>query len=123
MFQISRLARHGFPAPLVLVAGLASACGRDVEGPPGKDPSDPSDPKLGSTSFISAQPGSAGRGGLEGGDLSAGAGGSTSAPTDGGAEAPPVADDPGRAIAEADIIKLDGSKLYALSRYSGLSII
>lgn len=125
MFQISRLARHGLPASLVLVSVLASACGRDVEGPPGKDPSDPSDPKIGSTSFISAQPGSAGRGGLEGGDgdVISGAGGSTSAPTDGGAEGPPVADDPGRAIAEADIIKLDGSKLYALSRYSGLSII
>lgn len=48
---------------------------------------------------------------------------------DGGAAAPdPGLDsgegaDPGRAIAEADIIQLDGDRLFALSRYAGLTVI
>ncbi len=44
---------------------------------------------------------------------------------DAGATAGSAATDPGaeRAIAEADIIKVDGDTLYALSRYAGLSII
>src|SRR5687767_1486862 len=32
-------------------------------------------------------------------------------------------DDPGREIAEADIIQTEGDRLYALSRYGGLSVI
>ena len=49
----------------------------------------------------------------------------------GGAPTPPATDDPDsdgedspeRAIAEADILQLSGDRLYALSRYRGLSII
>jgi len=80
------------------------------------------------TSFISHVPGTA-QGDVDneaGGDtdtgdtgITSGSGGSSSAPSDedGGEEAPE------RLIAEADIIKVDGSRLYALSRYSGLSVI
>jgi hypothetical protein len=50
-------------------------------------------------------------------DDAAGTGGTTSAEVDGGANSPE------RAISEADIIKVEGDTLYALSRYSGLTII
>lgn len=40
-----------------------------------------------------------------------------------GAEPPQGEEDPERAIAEADIVQVHDGKLYALSRYSGLSII
>ena len=32
-------------------------------------------------------------------------------------------DDPGREIAEADIVHVEGDRLYALSRYGGLAVI
>ncbi len=51
-----------------------------------------------------------------GADDASGMGGTTSADADGGAS-------PERAISEADIIKVEGDTLYALSRYSGLTII
>jgi hypothetical protein len=66
--------------------------------------------------FISDDP--AGNGANGGGSYDEGAGGastSTSTGTDGG--------DPARAISEADIIQIDGNRLYALSQYGGLSII
>lgn len=57
-----------------------------------------------------------------GGDEGSGSGGGSAgedpgAPDDGGEE------DPERTIAEADIVQVHDGKLYALSRYSGLSII
>src|SRR5690606_35674859 len=46
---------------------------------------------------------------------------------DAGAAAPDLdsgeASDPERAIAEADIIQVDGDRLFALSRYAGLTVI
>lgn len=50
--------------------------------------------------------------------------GTVDAPMDISAEAPdPDPDDPEREIEEADIIKIDGNKLYALSAYRGLVVI
>jgi len=65
--------------------------------------------------FVSDNP--FGNGSVNGGDAS---GSSSSGGTGGGASG---GDDPGRAIAEADIIQIDGTRLYALSQYGGLSII
>jgi hypothetical protein len=56
--------------------------------------------------------GAGGAGGMGGNGGGAGSGGP---PADG--------DDPNRAIEEADIIQVDADKLYALSRYGGLSVI
>lgn len=96
--------------PLVLTL-VAVACGHDsITGPGPKD-----DPTSGETSFTSYAPYQSGRFQDDGGDLSA-APGAEGVPDDSG-------DDPSRAISEADIIKVDGDKLYALSRYSGLAII
>ncbi|MBX3227233.1 MAG: beta-propeller domain-containing protein [Labilithrix sp.] len=59
-------------------------------------------------------------GGADGG-LSAGS--STSSTSSGGAAPPASEDSASRAIQEADIVKLDGNRLYALSQYGGLAIV
>ena len=56
--------------------------------------------------------GAGGTGGMGGSGGNAGSGGAV-----------PPADDPNRAIEEADIIQIDSDRLYALSRYGGLSVI
>ncbi len=63
-------------------------------------------------------------GGLSEGDDSSGNGGGSAGEGE-GAESPNAApeEDPERLITEADIIQTNGDTLYALSRYSGLSII
>src|SRR5262245_7168800 len=101
----------------VLVA--VTACGHSRTTGPEK----PGTP--GETSFTSKVPYSDSRatddgiGAEAGDDFAAGAGGSTAGPV-----APDKgADDPARAILEADIIKVEGNTLFALSRYSGLSLI
>lgn len=53
----------------------------------------------------------------KGEDGSSGGGGGSGEP------APSAGDDPQRAIEEADIIQVHGNRLYALSQYSGLSVI
>src|SRR5690606_15218894 len=111
---ISRLARDAVPPLVVLATALLSACGRDAEGPPGDHRGAP---KPGATSFISSPPEEEERH-TDGGPIAAAGGG-----TNGDNGDASTKNDPGRLIAEADVIKLDGSKLYALSRYSGLSII
>jgi hypothetical protein len=98
----------------VLATALLSACGRDAEGSPGDHRGAP---KPGATSFISSPPEEEERH-TDGGPIAAAGGG-----TNGDNGDASTKNDPGRLIAEADVIKLDGSKLYALSRYSGLSII
>jgi uncharacterized secreted protein with C-terminal beta-propeller domain len=101
---------------IVVVLGLgtfgllgASACG----SPSGPIPDDPND-----TDYISdvASAGSSrsGGGSTDGGAAGAADGGPAAPPDDGGAD---------RAIAEADIIQTDGDRLFALSQYSGLTII
>lgn len=65
--------------------------------------------------FESAHPGAPSRGDQNAG---AGTGGTSGAPTDGD-----EGGDPSRAIEEADIIKVQGDRLYALSQYGGLSVI
>jgi len=85
----------------------------------------------GQTSFISKVPYSersyADDGGLDSVGSESGSGGSSAS---GGGNSAPSApgkddgvDDPARLIAEADIIKVQGDTLFALSRYSGLSLI
>jgi uncharacterized secreted protein with C-terminal beta-propeller domain len=106
-----------------LACGLAlAACNDDPATPaPGVDGDGASD-------FVSSLTNGSGQGVNEsdGGDsLSGGAGGSSAgAPT----ASPGAAQDAGnsgaeRAIAEADILQLDGDRIYALSQFTGLSII
>ncbi|WP_437731574.1 beta-propeller domain-containing protein [Sorangium sp. So ce1335] len=102
---------------LVLATAAASAglTGCQLGSTTGPSPDDAP------TDFISGSPRSPG-----GRDVGEDAGGSTGA--GGGAAAPDAdggADDGGaeRAITEADIIQVHDGKLYALSQYSGLSII
>jgi hypothetical protein len=121
---MSRRLRIGTRVTLVAsLAAAVAACGRGkvgtLEGPG----------KPGETSFTSTVPYAESRFGDDG--LSAGpdasdgataTGGSSSAPSapgEDGGETP----DPARLIAEADIIKVQGTTLFALSRYSGLSLI
>ncbi len=56
------------------------------------------------------------------GNGATGAGGTGSLPGAPG-EGPDAGEDPGRTIEEADIIKVDGDRLYALSQFGGLSAI
>jgi uncharacterized secreted protein with C-terminal beta-propeller domain len=120
---MSRLLATGLRAALFLPLGVyLTACG--VQDPS----SGPEVVEPGTNRFITHLPGSSAPGAesadgaLTGGDAAAGTGGTTSA-------APPTANgdedggDVERIISEADIIKVDGTKLYALSRYSGLSVI
>ena len=70
-----------------------------------------------SNDFISDSPLGGNHGANGAYDEGAGGAGTTSTSTGTGG------DDAGRAISEADIIQIDGSRLYALSQYGGLSII
>lgn len=67
--------------------------------------------------FISHVSGQSSRGGLEADSEGDGDAIVSAPPTDDGAESPE------RAIAEADIIQVDGNRLYALSQFSGMSIV
>ena len=114
---MSRLLATGLRAALFLPLGVyLTACGV-------QDPS--SGPEVvapGTNRFISHLPGSSSTGdeaALDGG-VATGAPGAVPPTEDAGNGA---TDDPARVISEADIIKVDGTKLYALSRYSGLSVI
>ena len=73
----------------------------------------------GETDFVSDVGSPSGRGTGEDDGASSGTGGTTSASPNAGGEG----DSPERAISEADIVKVEGNTLYALSRYSGLTII
>ena len=90
-------------------AALAVGCGSGSNDPYLVDNGFESDDPNGRSSSKSASPGASG------GDTS-GADAGTATPNDpnGGAQ---------RTIQEADIIKVDGNRLYALSRYGGLSIV
>lgn len=115
---MNRALQIGVRALILAPLGAAVACNGDLEDPPM--------PPVGAHEFVSHVPGNsrsgddaAADGGVSGEN---GSGGSSGTPT-----APPDSDggegEPERLISEADIIKLDGTKLYALSRYSGLSVI
>ncbi len=99
-------------APLSLLAVFAlsvTACGGAGEVGPDSDPE--------AGYFESATPGY----GREGGDAASGGGtGNIGAP---GADPDDAGGDAGREIAEADIIQLRGTTLYAMSRSGGLSLI
>src|SRR5688572_659716 len=111
---MSRAFQIGLRALVLVPAGiLIAACG-DAE------PTTPPLPPAGSHDFISHVPnGSAGNAndGAESAD-----GGLTGAPAP-GQDAAGGDGEEERLISEADSIKVDGTKLYALSRYSGLSVI
>ncbi len=93
---------------LVAFPLLAVGCGADVGE--GVAPGD------GATSFISHVP----RASSSGAD---GAGGAASGTALNAAESDDASTDANRAIAEADILQVAGDRLYALSQFSGLSII
>lgn len=113
------IARRGLLPLLLGTAFLATACGGGTYTPrQTDDPDDPLDPRA-DNGFESDDPqlqsGRVGRGG------SADAG--TAAPSAGGDESAGNGDGAARAIEEADIVKVEGNRLYALSRYGGLAII
>jgi uncharacterized secreted protein with C-terminal beta-propeller domain len=109
-----------------LVATQLAACGLGSESSNERD-SLPGDPNV----FESDDPtatgvsGSTGSGGTSSGGAagSASGGSSGSSGGTGGGSAGTAGGDPGKVIEEADIIQLEGNTLYALSQYSGLSII
>jgi hypothetical protein len=98
----------------------ALACGGDsaTEGgdPPGPGGGFESDNPSNGAAAAPGSPGT-GTGGAGGAGGMGGNGGGA------GSGGPPTTDDPNRAIEEADIIQVDADKLYALSRYGGLSVI
>lgn len=98
----------------LLAGGWSLGCAADLGGFVSDDPNGPRDDSHngsaqddGATS--TEDPGYGGSGAGEGGA--------------GASEAGQAEEDPERVIAEADIIQIDGGRLYALSEYSGLSII
>lgn len=118
-----------------LGSALAVACGDSGSNSAPSEPNDPGEEPMVSNdgAFESSSPGGEGAGGpgaVTGADS---AGASESAGASANGAAPPgaepgalVGDDSAtaeRAIEEADIVKLDGNRLYALSQYGGLSVI
>lgn len=112
---MSRVLQSGLRALLLAPLGVAVACN-------GGGTSEPL-PPVGTHEFVSHVPGNS----RAGNDSSSDGGLGAENGTGGSSSAPPTDDDggesPERLISEADIIKVDGTKLYALSRYSGLSVI
>jgi hypothetical protein len=115
---IPRAVRPWLAAGALVLPTLLAACStsRGDGGPPGAADFESDDPTGRTTrdGAGSASGGSAGSGG------SAATGGSS---TGGGGGTAGGESDPNRAIEEADIIKIEDGKLYALSQYGGLSII
>jgi len=100
--------------PVAVVVGLVACNGGGKED---HDDRINAEPTPGQTTFESDDP-----------SADAGTNGGNGAAADSGAAAPaPSTDDksesPERAIEEADIIKVEGTRLYALSRVGGLSVI
>ena len=92
---------------LLLLVGIQAACtGIGADGFVSDNPAVGS----GSGPFPPGGPPIGGTGGA------GGAGGTGGAP-------PPSGGDPGRVIAEADIVQVVGDRLYALSRYGGLNVV
>jgi len=112
------LTRHTSLAILLGTCGLLSACAREEDGPPNspRPPATPGD-------FESAAP-SLQSGSRVSGPASQGAAGASAAgPLPGATEGSDSGDGAARAIEEADVIKLQDGRLYALSRYGGLSVV
>lgn len=104
----SKRVRLGFLSCILLLAGVG--CGSSGEDFESDDPR--------------ARPSGASFNGGKGASDSAAQAGSSSSSTGGTSAAP--ASDPGeakRAVEEADILKVDGDRLYAISQYGGLSIV
>lgn len=119
-------ARWGLLPLLLGAAFLAAACGGGTyTSTDSDDPRDPNDPRA-DNGFESDDPSldgsnfAGGRGEATGSTDNAGSSGSS-----GGAvpQAPGSSTDAARAIEEADIVKIEGNRLYALSRYGGLAIV
>jgi len=118
MSQRVRLRRFVSTTSLLLAAGLTgglglSACGQSSDGG-----SEPPAPPAAEGGFISHVPGQSGGRDEDGEVPSADGGGNV----DGGVD-PSAPPSPERAISEADILQVEGDTLYALSRYSGMTII
>lgn len=103
---------------LMLASAAFIACDADPPEPEGFISDDPTNS---GTDDANGDDGAVGPGAGSGGGFSDGGG------NGGGGGAPPTApegeEDPERLIEEADIIQFDGDKLYALSQFSGLSIL
>jgi uncharacterized secreted protein with C-terminal beta-propeller domain len=110
------LTRLGWILPLTLfaatsgVAGCGAGAGSGADGPLEIDNGFESDDPSGRSAATRSE------GAAESADASA----ASTAPTTGGADGAAEAN---RAVEEADIIKQEGNRLYALSRYGGLAIV
>lgn len=121
-------------ASAALVAVLQLACGSS-EGGTGSDPDPDPDPVLPVGDFESANPsGSEGDGvsntaGTVGGVAATSGASNGSTSTTGGSDGSGGSgggnggEDPDRLIEEADIVKVEGDRLYAMSRYGGVAAI
>ncbi len=116
------------PFSLFLVFGAAglllAACGNQDPADASTQSTDPQDPQVSlDGAFESAPPGGQDNGNM-GLSADASENGATAAAPQGPADASKTgAESVQRAIEEADIIKVDGDTLYALSQYGGLSVI
>jgi hypothetical protein len=106
---------RGAAQAALLVAGALAATGcedRDTGAEPSRNV------------FVSDDPTRVGEGdGGDTGNTSTGTGSGGSSGEGGNSPGPTPPEDPERLIAEADIVQIHDDKLYALSQYSGLSII
>ena len=118
---MARTLRPGF-AVLFSLLGVLSGCSAESGATGGTTGSTTTAPGGGDGGFVSDNPsGSAAKGGANDS-----ATGTSTGASEGAGGASPGADDnaaANRAISEADIIQVDGGKLYALSQYSGLSVV
>ena len=133
----ARMAPLKWLLPLSFIASAAIFVGCSDDGGSGQDPAPGTvtkDPKTGvdvvDNGFESDDPrpqASAPSTSSGGGDAGVASGSSSgSSGTSGTAGANPAADSSGeaaRTVEEADIVKLDGTKLYALSQYGGIAVI
>ncbi len=112
-----RTLRPGFAVLFSLLGAALGGCTAET-GATGGTPGGTTNPGGDDSGFVSDNPSGSGAGKGSTGTSTDGAGAGGASP---GAEGGNAAAE--RAISEADIIQVDGGKLYALSQYSGLSVI
>ena len=111
--SLRSLASFSFlPLGLLAAAMTLGACGSGGDGPLNQD-----GPEEVDNGFESDDPSGKTAASREGSSADAGSAGAAAPSADG------KNDDAARAVEEADILKVDGTRLYALSRYGGLAVV